>query len=195
MKSVNFKLRQFMVAALAVAIIACEKPQQESAEQAPADSQQSADQQQTAAPETASTGQFDRGQIEEIAQKEISGGKIFEGQVEHENGMVTYELGLRNESGIFEIEINAATGEIIEREDVTAQFESEGKTLPAEIPDLTVRDAAEQAALATTPGETIEWKLKDGDSGPVYSFTIRTNDGSSRKVRIAAGTNEVISQE
>lgn len=187
MKSINLKPGQFMIAVLSVMIFACEKPQQESVP--PAESQQ------TSAPESAATGQLGRAQIEEIAQKEISGGKIFAEQVEHQNGMVTYELGLKNDSGIFEIEINAANGEVIEREDITAEFESEGTALPAEIPELAVRDAAEQAALAVRPGETTEWKIKNDGSRLIYSFTIRSSDGSTKKVRIAAGTNEVISQE
>lgn len=194
MRTISFKPARFVVSFLALVLFACDKPQQSDLE-APATPPQTAEEQQVSPPAPDSSAQLSRMQIEEIAQAKVNGGKIVTEKIEHENGRVIYEIELKNEAGISELEIDAATGEVLEVTDKTADFESEGKVLPDELPDLAARDAAEQAALAALPGEAFEWRIRDKGEGAYFSFTIRANDGNIHKVKVAVGTNEIISQE
>lgn len=177
---------------LALFLHACEKPQPEANAAGAPDSLQIASPAPAEAAVAAdSTGRLSRAQIEEIAREEMPGALIIAEEIDHEDSVLVYEVDVKNEKGIYELVINAATGEVLAVEEKTADYEAEGKALPAEIPDLAARDAAEQAALASIPGEVVKWKVRDKGQGTYYSFTIRGADGATQKVQVAAGTNEV----
>ncbi|MDZ7268077.1 MAG: PepSY domain-containing protein [candidate division KSB1 bacterium] len=192
MRNITLLVHPLAIGLLAVLLQACEKPRQDAGAAGTVDSlQTTSPAPQPAAAAADSTEKLSRAQIEEIAREEMPGALIIAEAIDREDSVLVYEVDVKNERGIFQLVINAVTGAVLEVEDKTADYEAEGKALPAEIPDLAARDAAEQAALASIPGEVVKWKVRDKGQGTYYSFTIRGADGGTQKVKVKAGSNEV----
>jgi uncharacterized membrane protein YkoI len=131
---------------------------------------------------------------EQIVLEKFPGAALYGTELESEEGKWVYSVDVRNADGVYEVVVDAQTGDVIEVDNETAKFQEKvaaGRAVeqtfkPAEI------DAAEQAALSAAPGRFQQWKAK-ADSGRVLlHFNIQTDSTRHKTVVVAAGTNEIV---
>jgi uncharacterized membrane protein YkoI len=136
-----------------------------------------------------------RDEAEQIALEEIPGSHLLSCELELDEGRWVYSVQARNSQGVYEVKIDAQTGEVIETDDETAKFQAmvvEGKAIMQPV-NLADRDASEQVALNAYPGTVQEWKAVADSSGRLaFSFEIQTETGGTKKVVVSAGTNEIL---
>jgi uncharacterized membrane protein YkoI len=124
----------------------------------------------------------------EIALAAAGGGMVEEIEFEHENGILTYEITVRNGGWKYEIKIDAASGEIIEVEreaaaNLTQVYNSARVSF--------IR--AMEAAIEKVGGGTIEEVELDYENGIlIYEVTVRY-ENRQYEVKIDAITGTVIS--
>ncbi len=155
---------------------------------------QSGDTQNTAATaQDPSAPKITRAQAERKALEKIPDSFLISGELELEDGKQAYSIEARTPRAVYEVVIDAMTGDVLETDDNTMDFREdslEGKA-PLSLVNLAERDAAEQVALQAYPGEAQEWKAVTDSSRAAFSFKIQTGAGF-KKVVVAAGTNEIL---
>jgi uncharacterized membrane protein YkoI len=142
-----------------------------------------------------SDGKIPRSKAEQIALGKFPGSYLIGTELEQEEGVWIYAVSGRSEEMVYEVEINAFTGEVIQTKDKTVKFQAKVAEGDAVLDTVMIadRDAAEQAALSAYPGTVREWKAKADSTGRLaFSFKIQTADSGFKKILVAAGTNEII---
>ncbi|MDZ7344920.1 MAG: PepSY domain-containing protein [candidate division KSB1 bacterium] len=136
-----------------------------------------------------------RAQAEQIAMGKIADSHLLGCALNWESGKWIYAVRARNSKGMYEVFIDAETGELIDIVDETAKYQMKviQGTAVMGVVDLLDRDAAEQAALQAYPGIVQEWKAVVDSTGHLaFSFDIQTAAGGFKKVIVAAETRDII---
>lgn len=139
-------------------------------------------------------GPVTRAEAEQKVLKRYKDGYLIANEVEWEAGKMFYEIQVKVDHTVYEVLINAETGQVKETEDNTHKFreDSTAGKAPMWKVDLAARDAAEAVALNAYPGEVQQWKAAADSGRAVFNFRIKSPSGESKKVVVKAGTNEVL---
>jgi len=139
-------------------------------------------------------GPLTRAEAEQKVLKRYKDGYLIANELEWEAGKLFYEIQVKDDKVVYEVLINAETGQVKETEDNTHRFREDSTAGKAPLwkVDLAERDAAEVVALRAYPGEVQQWKAAADSGRAVFNFKIKSASGESKKVVVKAGTNEVL---
>lgn len=139
-------------------------------------------------------GPVTRAEAEQKVLKRYQDGYLIANELEWKAGKMFYEIQVKVDHTVYEVLINAETGQVKETEDNTHKFreDSTAGKAPMWKVDLAERDAAEAVALQAYPGEVQQWKAAADSGRAVFNFRIKSPSGESKKVVVKAGTNEVL---
>jgi uncharacterized membrane protein YkoI len=128
-------------------------------------------------------------EAKEKAHEEFQG-KVIEIELDHDDGRLLYEINLVDETSEVEIEMDAVTGEIFEKEKERADRD---KQLKAQANVLTIQEAKE-IAQAEFAGKVIEMELDEDDGRFVYEMEL-VNNNSEAEIDMDAETGEILELE
>ncbi|MDZ7289521.1 MAG: PepSY domain-containing protein [candidate division KSB1 bacterium] len=154
---------------------------------------QSGTAQTSAAALSAAEPKITRAQAEQVALEKFPGSYLLSTELEPEDGKLVYSVEARTPQAVYEVVVDAMTGQVIETDDNTLKFRQDsaaGKVSLVPV-DLAERDSAEQVALKAYPGKIQKWKAHADSGRTIFSFKIQT-DAGLKKVVVAAGTNEIL---
>ena len=122
-----------------------------------------------------------------MAAKEVKGGKVFELEVEIDDGVAVYEVRIAYFGEKHTLDIACATGQIVKRSsrgDPRLGLIKWSKiTVPIE--------KAMESALAQMPGQIIEVDIREGAFNPKFEVQIFSN-GKKREVHVNTETGQVV---
>lgn len=133
-------------------------------------------------------------EAEQKVMKRYPEGYLISAEIEWDEGRKFYEVEAKTAALVYEVTINAETGQVTETEDNTLKFRADslqGKT-PRWKVDIAERDAAQEAALRAYPGTLQQWKAVSDSGRAVFAFKIKNDAGEIKKVVVQKGTNEVL---
>lgn len=146
---------------------------------------------------TAQTGLIPMSRAMEIAQGSVNGG-VLEAELETENGVQVYEIEIVQEAEVFEISVNAETGEIVSKTEQRLESFVSGIFQDDELAAAQAARGTLQGVLADmegTDGARIEELSLDEEDGR-WLYEIEMEDGNGRReVLVDATTGEIVSDD
>ena len=125
----------------------------------------------------------------EAAQTEFKG-KVIEIQLDHDDGKLIYEIELVNESKEAEIDLDAMTGDVLEKEEERSDREKLAKLNE----NLLSIAEAKEIAIAEFDGKVIEMELDEDDGRILYEVELR-NGSMEAEMDIDAISGDIIEIE
>ena len=139
-------------------------------------------------------GPVTRNEAEQKVLRKYKNGYLLGTELEWDTGKQFYEIQVKSDNIVYEVLINAKTGQVNEIEDQTHKFREDSTAGKAPLWKVEVaeRDAAEAVALKAYPGETQQWKAASDSGRAVFNFRIKSAAGETKKVVVKTGINEVL---
>lgn len=133
-------------------------------------------------------------EAEEKVLKRYPEGHLISAEMEWDEGKKFYEIEAKTAALVYEVTVNAETGQVLETEDNTLKFRAD--SLQGKAPmwkvEIAERNAAQEAALQAYPGALQQWKAVSDSGRAAFAFKIKNDAGETKKVVVQNGTNKVL---
>jgi len=138
-----------------------------------------------------------RAAAEQMALAKYPDSYLLSTEIELEDDKTFYEIDAKVAAQVYQLTIDAATGEIVKTKDSTLKFRADSTKGKAPLwkVDLAARNAAEEAAIKAYPGQTQQWKAVTDAGREAFAFEIKNEAGEIKKILVQAGTNEVLEEQ